>query len=166
MSCLRAHFFGIASALVLASCADAPKQTPAVTNPSEIAKRPSPASSAETQAVLKDGRITSIPLDTFFQLQQANKVLIFDVRPGFYYSLGHVPGAINWPRGRFDQQLAVHEKQLNDAVAMGKPVVLYCTDLACPDALHVADQLSKRGHSVAVLQGGWEAWKVGELPIE
>lgn len=166
MNRLRANSLGIASALVLASCADAPKQATTVTARSEITKNLAADSNRETQPVVKDGRITSIPLGTFFQLQQAGKVLIFDVRPGFYYSLGHVPGAINWPRGRFDQQLAVHEKQLTDAVGAGKPVVLYCTDLACPDALHVADRLSKRGHSVAVLQGGWEAWKVGELPIE
>jgi rhodanese-related sulfurtransferase len=112
------------------------------------------------------GRVTRIPLGTFFEIQQSAKVLIFDVRPSFIYNLGHIPGAVNWPRGRFESQLALHETQIQQAAVSGMPVVLYCTDLACPDAREVATRLAARGHSIAVLEGGWEAWKAGGLPTE
>ena len=159
------------SALGLASCADHARKEPAtapvvtrtapvVTQKAEV----SPASAAEVPA--KTGRVTRIPLGNFFQHQQAGDALIIDVRPGFYYGLGHVPGALNWPRAAFDSGLPIFEPKIKTARAAGKPIFLYCTDLACPDALNVANRLAARGHSVAVLEGGWEAWKTGELPIE
>ncbi len=156
-----------ASALGLASCADAPKQAATVTRTAPLVSNQQQISPEEpAEPTVTQGRITRIPLGTFFQLQQSDKALIFDVRPSFYYSLGHVPGAINWPRGRFEEQLSQHEAQIQAAIATKKPVLLYCTDLACPDALNVATRLAERGHSTAILQGGWEAWKAGELPTE
>jgi len=112
------------------------------------------------------GRVTSIPLGTLFELQQADNALIIDVRPSFIHHLGHIPGALNWPRGNFDGLLTINEPRLRQAALARKPAVLYCTDLACPDALEVANQLASRGHSVAVLEGGWDAWKAGDLPTE
>jgi rhodanese-related sulfurtransferase len=162
-----AKFFCTASALGLASCADAPKQATTVTRTAPLVTQQQEISPEEPAAPsMTQGKVTRIPLGTFFQLQQSDKALIFDVRPGFYYGLGHVPGAINWPRGRFESQLSQREAQIQTAIAAGKPVLLYCTDLACPDALNVASRLAERGHSSAILQGGWEAWKAGELPIE
>lgn len=112
------------------------------------------------------GRVTRIMLGDLFALQQADGVLIFDVRPGFVYNLGHIPGAISWPKNSFQSQLPVHEPEIAAARAAKKPVVLYCVDLACPDARTVASLLAARGHSVAVLEGGWDAWKAGDLPTE
>ncbi|MEO5714607.1 MAG: rhodanese-like domain-containing protein, partial [Luteolibacter sp.] len=126
-----AKFLCMASALGLASCADAPKQAATVTRTAPLVtqrKEISPEKTAEP--AMTKGKITRIPLGTFFQLQQSDKALIFDVRPGFYYGLGHIPGAINWPRGRFEEQLAQREAQIQAAVAADKPVLLYCTDLA------------------------------------
>ncbi len=156
-----------ASALGFASCADAPRQAETVTRtaPMVTEQREIP-SAVPAEPTVRQGKVTRIPLGDFFQLQQADKALIFDVRPGFFYGLGHVPGAVNWPKGHFQDQLAQREAQIRAAVAANKPVLLYCTDLACPDALNVANRLAVLGHSSAVLQGGFEAWKAGELPIE
>ncbi len=157
------------SALALASCANTasqpakrPTQKPPVT---EERQTPSPNLTTGASTV-KPGRVTRVALGDFFQLQQSRRALIFDVRPSFYFVLGHVPGSINWPRARFDSSVSTFEPKIQAATAAGTPVFLYCTDLACPDALAVAEKLAARGHSVAILQGGWEAWKAGELPIE
>ncbi len=155
-----------ASALGLASCADAPKQAATVTRTAPPAQPQEISAAQPAGPNVKQGKVTRIPLGTFFQLQQSGKALIFDVRPGFYYNLGHVPGAINWPKGRFEEQLNQREALIRTAVSANKPVLLYCTDLACPDALNIATRLAGRGHSTAILQGGWEAWKAGELPTE
>jgi rhodanese-related sulfurtransferase len=168
MTCHSAFLSTALAALGLASCADPAGQAPATearTSPVFNTRAGLPsnllaASPADT------GRITRIPLGTLFEIQQSAKVLIFDVRPSFLYQLGHIPGAVNWPRGRFESQLTRHETQIQQAVVSGKPVVLYCTDLACPDAREVATRLAARGHSVAVLEGGWDAWKTGGLPTD
>ncbi len=156
------------AALGLVSCAD-----PVVSKPSAVAQT-APVSrphSSRPPAPLTPrppapGRVTSIPLGTLFELQQADKALIFDVRPSFIHRLGHIPGALNWPRGRFENLLTLNEPRLRQAALAGKPTVFYCTDLACPDAIEVANKLANRGHSVAVLEGGWDAWKAGDLPTE
>lgn len=112
------------------------------------------------------GRVTRIMLGDLFQLQQENRALIFDVRPAFVYQLGHIPGAVNWPKASFNSQLSAHEPQIAAARAVKKPVVLYCVDFACPDARTVASWLAERGHHVSILEGGWDAWKTGGLPSE
>jgi rhodanese-related sulfurtransferase len=107
----------------------------------------------------KAGNITRMPLGDLYQLVQSNAALIYDVRPAIYHKMGHVPGAISFPKAHFERDLAKHEPQIVKAIKNSTPVVVYCTDLACPDALTVASQLSERGHDVSVLQGGYEAWK-------
>jgi rhodanese-related sulfurtransferase len=113
-----------------------------------------------------DGKVTRIALGDLFPLQQSGEVLLYDVRPSFYHSLGHIPGSVNWPKSSYASQLPAREAEIRAAQAAGRPVVLYCTDLACPDARGVASQLASRGHSVKVLEGGWEAWKAGGLPTD
>jgi rhodanese-related sulfurtransferase len=117
-------------------------------------------------ATPQGGRVTRIMLGDLFQLQQTGGALIFDVRPGFIYQLGHIPGAISWPKNSFQSQLSAHETEIVAARAAKKPVVVYCVDLACPDARTVAGLLAERGHSIAVLEGGYDAWKTGDLPTE
>jgi len=105
-------------------------------------------------------------LDTFFAMQQAGELLIYDVRPGFVHAFGAVPGALNWPESAFDSQLDSREAEIDTAVAAGKTVVLYCTDAACPDSRKVATRLAARGHDVAILEGGYALWKEAGLPTE
>jgi len=124
------------------------------------------AEADETPVTPGAGRVTRIMLGDLFKLQQENRVLIFDVRPSFLYQLGHIPGAVNWPKSSFNAQLAANEARISAARAAKKPVVIYCVDFACPDARTVATWLSGRGHSAAVLEGGWDAWKTGGLPAE
>jgi len=155
----RLATIGIA-ALWLAACAELPpdESSPPLT---EIAKAEEmPAVRAGTFA----GRVTRIALGDLFALQQSGDVLIYDVRPAFFHSLGSIPGSVNWPAAAYQKQLAIREPEIRAAHAAGRPVVVYCTDLACPDALKVATRLAERGHNTSVLEGGWDAWKAGGLP--
>ena len=112
------------------------------------------------------GKVTRIQLDTFFPLQQAGAALIYDVRPGFSFRRGHIPHAISWPKGQFTTQLAAREAEIRAARAARRPVIVYCTDLACPDSNKIATRLAARGHSVSILDGGYAAWTSAELPCE
>jgi rhodanese-related sulfurtransferase len=120
-----------------------------------------PEKPAEVPALsVKPGQVTRMPLGDLYQLVQSNAALIYDVRPAVFYKLGHVPGAISWPKSAFQRDIGKHEPQIRAAIEGNTPVVIYCTDLACPDAVSVATSLAARGHSVSVLQGGYDAWKV------
>jgi rhodanese-related sulfurtransferase len=115
---------------------------------------------------VKPGVVTTLPLSQYFLLQQAGTALTYDVRPAIYHSFGHIPGAISWPKGSYDAQLTAREAEIRAAVAAGRPVVLYCTDRACPDSDTIARRLAARGHSVAILEGGYEEWKAADMPTE
>ncbi|QJE97286.1 rhodanese-like domain-containing protein [Luteolibacter luteus] len=114
----------------------------------------------------KTGKLTVMPLETFFPKQQSGSVLVFDARPGFVSAFGKIPGAISWPRGDFEKHLSDHEPQIREAKTSGKTVVIYCTDLACPDARAVAEKLVARGHDISILEGGYATWKEAGMPTE
>jgi len=147
--------------VLLAACQE-PVPPPLVTVPSPAAK---PAAAPAKPAV-KAGKLTSIEVTTLFPRQQAGTVLLYDARPGFVAGFGKIPGSISWPRHDFDRRLSQSEAEIRAAKAAGKPVVIYCTDAACPDARAVAEKLVARGHDVSILEGGFATWKEAGLPTE
>lgn len=130
--------------------------------PTPVQTNPSPAA----QPAVSPGKISRIDLTAFFTLQQTATPLIYDVRPVIFYSLGHVPGAVNWPKNGFTAGLSKHEAELRSACKQKRPVVLYCTDQACPDAGTAARKLASLGYSVHLVDGGFAEWKAAGLPTE
>lgn len=147
-----------AGILVLSACRD-PAPPPPVVETAAAPVRPA-------AAVREKGKLTAIDITALFPLQQSGAVLLYDARPGFVAGFGKIPGSISWPKSRFDARLSQSEAEIRAAAAAGKPVVLYCTDAACPDARAVAEKLAARGHDVSVLDGGFAAWKEAGLPTE
>ena len=151
----RSQFLTAAIALGLASCAQ-----PVVPE--------TPVAAMKKPVRINDrGKITSISLTELFALQQSDRVLLYDARPGFFYNLGHLPGAISLPKSEdCDEQITEREAEIKAALAAKKTIVIYCTNLACPDARTVAIHLAGFGYSSSTLTGGWEAWKESGLPTE
>ena len=112
------------------------------------------------------GRVAVMDMSALFTLQQDGKVLLYDVRPSFVNAFGHLPGAISWPRSSFDDAYPRHEPEIKAALAADKNVVLYCTDVACPDSRAVAERLAEKGFTVSVLDGGFNGWKDAGMPVE
>ena len=155
----RSPFLTAAIAFGLASCAQPARQAAAPETPVAAEKKPVRMNGR--------GKITSISLTDLFALQQADQVLLYDARPGFFYSLGHLPGAISLPKSAdCDAQITRREAEIKAALAAKKTIVIYCTNLACPDARTVAIHLAGFGYSSSTLTGGWEAWKESGLPTE
>lgn len=150
-------FLTLLSGIALASCTE-PVSTPL---PERGSLRPQVAPVASRR-----GRLTAIALEAFFARHQAGSVLVYDARPSFVSAFGRIPGAIPWPKGDFDAQLAQREAEVREAAAAGKIVVIYCTDAACPDARAVAERLAARGHDVSILEGGYAAWKDAGMETE
>lgn len=112
------------------------------------------------------GVVSFISLEQFFTLQQSGKALVFDARLGFFYHLGHIPGALHLPKQNCERLIRERETEIKTALAAGKTIIVYCTGLNCPDARTVANQLSGFGYPAAVFSGGWDAWKDADLPSE
>ena len=143
-----------AVACLLASCGHEP--------PPKAPVKPAVAKPASP----RQGRVTTIDLNTLLFLQQNDRALIYDARAYVIHAYNHVPGSISWPRTSFNEQVVTREAEIRAAVAAGKNVVVYCTDAGCPDARAVATQLAARGHTISVLEGGFHAWKDAGLPVE
>ncbi len=112
------------------------------------------------------GKVSSISITDFFPLQQSDQVLLYDARPSFFYHLGHLPGAISLPKSDCDTEIVKREAEIIAALAAKKTIVVYCTNLLCPDARTLAIHLADFGYSSSTLTGGWETWKESGLPTE
>jgi rhodanese-related sulfurtransferase len=148
----------LAVSALLCSCPEPPKKPIPPLDPSKAAEKEKPAQAPAIPAA--PGQVSRMPLGDLYQLVQGKAAVIYDVRPAIFHRMGNIPGSISWPEAAFDRDLAKHEPRIRAANAQNTPVVIYCTDLACPDAVTVATKLAQRGHSVSVLQGGYDAWKV------
>jgi rhodanese-related sulfurtransferase len=160
MSLHRSAIFTAAIALGIASCAPPAHEAP------PVKKVETPAAPPKPPRMNGRGKIASISLTELFALQQSGQVLIYDARPGYFYNLGHLPGAISLPKMNCDAQITKREDEIKAALAAKKIIVVYCTNLLCPDARTVANHLAGFGYSSSVLTGGWDSWKESGLPTE
>jgi rhodanese-related sulfurtransferase len=108
-------------------------------------------------------RISGIQLENLFQLREESGVLVVDVRPAFFFRLGHIPGAFNLPLKTFDAAVHSFVQVLEEARSSGKKVVIYCADKDCPDSLTTARKLARLGYSTSVYRGGWKEWRSAGL---
>jgi rhodanese-related sulfurtransferase len=102
------------------------------------------------------------PADVNEQLQRGEIAVVVDVREPDEYRAGHLPGAVNIPRGvlelRADPNLPMVDERLGDH-SDGR-VVVYCFQAPGFRSLSAADTLRKMGYSDAVAMAagvsGWE----------
>jgi len=74
---------------------------------------------------------------------------VVDVRFPSDYAQGHVPGAINLPRGKWQNPAGLRK----DAT-----IYVYCYDQTCHLAAHAALELTRQGYRVVEVEGGWARW--------
>ncbi|HWS27145.1 MAG TPA: rhodanese-like domain-containing protein [Xanthomonadales bacterium] len=112
--------------------------------------------------------ITEIDGDRLLQLQAAGVPLV-DVREPAEYAAGHVPGAVNIPRGVLEFEIDGHPavNGIKDP-ALGhrdQPIVLYCRSGA-RSAL-AAEALKRLGFVEPLsLTGGFNGWAEQKRPVE
>lgn len=152
--------FGVA-ALLMVSCAESPQQT-------VVPKEPEPPKSKPVQIPVgreEKGKSMRMGLDDLYPLQQSGDVLIYDVRAAYFYNIDHIPGAVNWPYTKYDEEIQQRDIEIQEARNAGKTVVLYCTSLLCSEARNVAKKLARRGYDVSVLTMGIDSWRDAGLPL-
>jgi len=85
-------------------------------------------------------------------------VTVIDVRPAEEYAYGHLPGAVNIPRGELEARVA--------ELAGADEIVAYCRGPHCVLAFDAVAELRARGFKARRLDGGYPEWKLAGLPVE
>jgi rhodanese-related sulfurtransferase len=86
-----------------------------------------------------------------------------DARAPLYFQVGHIPGAISFPREAFEANpdlspLLPHQ---------GKRLVIYCNGIDCPDSGLLAAYLDRAGfRQLEIFEGGWPDWEQAGFPVE
>jgi rhodanese-related sulfurtransferase len=99
---------------------------------------------------------TTGPIELERNLKQ-NDIAIIDVRAEEDYVQGHIPGAINLPKEKWQTLEGLRKDALN---------VVYCYTHVCHLAATAAVEFASKGYSVMELEGGFDTWKKYELEIE
>ncbi|MEM7549739.1 MAG: rhodanese-like domain-containing protein [Bacteroidota bacterium] len=92
------------------------------------------------------------PSDLFEMLEKGEDTIVIDTRQEFGYKREHIPGAINFPHRRMNEESV---KKLD----MSKTYVCYCDGIGCNGSTKGALKLSEYGFKVKELIGGIEWWK-------
>lgn len=87
----------------------------------------------------------------------SGEVNVVDVRASEDYAEGHIPGAVNLPKERWQTPEGLRKDKVN---------VLYCYSQVCHLAATAAVEFSGKGYPVMELEGGFRSWKEHELDIE
>lgn len=160
---------GLALAFLLAACAH--KGTVAsegATSPNDNSHGSRLAAGNTITAIapakkIKPGEVTGVSIEQLFSLSESERVLLVDCRPGLFYRLGHIKGALNMPLKKYQAMNNANKAHFDRALADGRIIVFYCQNLNCPDAYLFAKAIAKEGYSTSVYKGGWEEWKASGL---
>jgi rhodanese-related sulfurtransferase len=74
---------------------------------------------------------------------------VVDVRFPGDYAQGHAPGAINLPRGKWQNPAGLRKDST---------LYVYCYDQTCHLAAEASLELVKQGFHAVEVEGGWERW--------
>ena len=118
-------------------------------------KLPSPSKAKkffETKVAFTTG-----PAELKDLIERHQSVTIVDVRAAEDYEQGHIPGAINVPKGDWASTEALAKDRLN---------VVYCYTSVCHLAAKACVQFAHKEYPVMEMDGGFEAWKDYGYEIE
>lgn len=90
-------------------------------------------------------------------------VLIIDVRPDLFFEDGHIPGAKNLMRDKFEETYP----KMSEAMKKAVRVIVYCAGAHCETGEAVTEALRKLGHNnISLYRGGWDEWSAQNHEIE
>jgi rhodanese-related sulfurtransferase len=109
------------------------------------------------QEALKN--ITTISVAEAKALFDEGGVVFLDVRTGKEYRSGHIPGAMNIPRGRLEYDIGDKLPDKNAAI------VAYCKTGG--RSCLASNTLVKMGYkNIKSMDGGWQAWMKAGYPVD
>ena len=116
------------------------------------------------------GRVEPVSVEELKQRQEAGEaILVVDVRERHEFEKGHVPGAINIPRGWLEVRAAGDSPGANPVIAENPDacVVTYCTQAPGARSLFGAVTLMDLGFTnVLALRGGLNEWSENGYDVD
>ena len=100
---------------------------------------------------------TTGPHELTGMIDRKEDIVIVDVRFPSDFRKGHIPGAVNLPKGKWHQAAGV--------LAKDKLNVLYCYNQTCHMAAEAALELLAQGYPVVEMEGGFATWEANSYPI-
>ncbi len=116
----------------------------------------------ELQKVIDKPLILEVEPRQAFELME-NGAAVIDVRSPQQYEKEHLEGAINIPRGRFDDMDRDRQLRKQMRELRGRDILVYCN--SGTDSYAVTVKLRNRGYRAYNLKGGIETWKKLNLPL-
>lgn len=99
---------------------------------------------------------TTGPHELTGMIDRKEDIVIVDLRFPSDYRKGHVPGAINLPKGKWHDPKGLSREKLN---------ILYCYTQTCHLAADAAVELLAQGYPVVEMEGGFATWEANSYPI-
>ena len=100
---------------------------------------------------------TTGPVELDHMLKEHQNINVIDVRAEEDYAKGHIPGAINLPKTRWNTA---------EGLSRDKTNVVYCYSQVCHLAAKAALEFASKGFPVMELEGGFDGWKEHDLEVE
>ena len=100
---------------------------------------------------------TTGPAELSRMIERREDINIVDVRKEEEYRKGHIPGAINLPREKWDSFAGLSTYKTN---------VVYCYTQQCHLSAEACKVFAEHGYPVIELEGGFETWREKEFRIE
>jgi rhodanese-related sulfurtransferase len=97
-----------------------------------------------------------VELEKWIKAGEDNLVVV-DVRDSADFAKGHIPGAINLPKEKWDNPRELSTNKTN---------VVYCYSQQCHLAANACVRFASQGYPVMEMEGGFDAWRKMELDIE
>ena len=97
------------------------------------------------------------PVELDHLIKSNEPIVVVDVRDAEDYSRGHVPGAINLPKGTWSHPQGLQKDKTN---------IVYCYSQTCHLAAKACVEFTGLGFTVTELEGGFAGWKSNEFEVE
>ena len=112
--------------------------------------------STYVESKAKSAQIETIPLNVAYSIQQAGTHLFVDARASSEFTKGHIPDSVSIPFENMDEHFEVLEQLLE----IDMPLVVYCSNRECDDALFLAIELRDMGKSnLYYYVDGFDIWE-------
>ena len=95
--------------------------------------------------------------------------IVIDEREPNEWTAGHIPGAINVPRGMLELRADPESPAADPTISTNRDarVIVYCLKAPGARSLLAAQTLATMGYSnVAAMRGGFEEWRAEDLPAD
>lgn len=101
--------------------------------------------------------LTVSPAEVRERTRDGEDMVVVDVREAADYASAHIPGAVHFPKRLWGSHGPFRRGVFN---------VVYCDSFRSPLAAEAAAEFSGRGYAVIEMNGGFESWLAGGLPVE